>query len=278
VSPLSPRANPICYLPPRRLALSAWSLHVPFGMYLVDLLRPTSIVELGTRRGVSYSAFCQAVRYLGIRANCVAIDSWSGDAHTGAYGAAVMADLRKHHDSLYSDFSRLEQCLFEEALASFANESIDLLHIDGLHTYDAVRGDFEGWLPRMSQRGVVLFHDVTERRADFGVWRLWSELKERYPSLTFHHGHGLGVLGVGGSLPESVAQLLNSTEAQAQDLRTFFQRQGRLMWIRTMLESALKQPGALLEAILRYSNPRANRRAARLLVCRGCGVVHPPAS
>ena len=88
---MSPVDDPICYLPPRRLVLSAWSLHVPFGMYLVDILRPASIVELGTRKGVSYCAFCQAVKHLGIHANCVAVDSWSGDAHTGSYGAAVLA-------------------------------------------------------------------------------------------------------------------------------------------------------------------------------------------
>jgi hypothetical protein len=245
-----PGDNPICNLSPRRLVLSAWSLHVPFGMYLVDLLRPSCIVELGTRKGVSYCAFCQAVKYLGIDTSCAAIDSWSGDAHTGAYGAAVLANLRRHHDPLYGDFSRLEQCLFHEALASFRDGSIDLLHIDGLHTYEAVRSDFEKWLPRMSPRGVMLFHDVAERRADFGVWRLWAELADRYPSFLFHHGHGLGVLGVGNSLPDAVSQLLHSSEAEARLVRAFFRRRGRWLWTRTMMQSLLKHPGGLVETIL----------------------------
>jgi hypothetical protein len=222
-------------------------------MYLVDLLRPTSIVELGSRNGVSYCAFCQAVRYLGIDACCVAVDSWSGDAHTGAYGADVLADLRRHHDPLYGDFSRLEQSLFHEALTGFGERSIDLLHIDGLHTYDAVRTDLENWLPRMSRRGVILFHDVAERRADFGVWRLWSELTERYPSFTFYHGHGLGVLGVGDSLPEAVSAFLHCSDADAQSMRLFFLRQGRWMWRRTLLEASLRLPGRLLDALLETS-------------------------
>jgi hypothetical protein len=41
--------------------------------------------------------------------------------------------------------------------------------------------------------GVILFHDVAERGAGFGVWRLWVELKE-IRTLTFAHSHGLGVL------------------------------------------------------------------------------------
>src|SRR3954469_19760952 len=36
--------------------------HVPFGMYLVDAIRPRLLVELGAESSQSYSAFCQAIR------------------------------------------------------------------------------------------------------------------------------------------------------------------------------------------------------------------------
>jgi len=232
---------------------------VPFAMYLVDLLRPASIVELGTRRGVSYCAFCQAVQRLGLGTKCVAIDSWSGDAHTGAYGAAVLAELRRHHDPLYGKFSRLEQTLFDRALTNFPNGSIDLLHIDGLHTYDAVRRDFETWLPRMSARGVMLFHDVTERRGDFGVWRLWSQLDEQYPSFQFRHGHGLGVLGVGNALPAAVSELLQLSEAGAIPIRLYFERQGRVLRLQTIVEILRKHPVHLVEIMLEWLRNPASR-------------------
>ena len=96
----------------------------------------------------------------------------------------------------------------------------------------------------------MLFHDVAERRADFGVWRLWSELTQRYPSFTFHHGHGLGVLGVGGALPAPVSEFLHLTAAEAGRIRRLFLRQGRLQQFRTTLEMLWRRPNQLARAIL----------------------------
>ncbi|CAB4242816.1 protein of unknown function [Methylacidimicrobium sp. AP8] len=107
------------------------------------------------------------------------IDHWRGDEQAGEYGSEVLEDLRRHHDPRYGGFSRLLRESFEEALPRFAKGSIDLLHIDGLHSYQAVRRDFCSWLPRVSVRGVVLLHDVAVRREGFGVWRLWEEVSKR---------------------------------------------------------------------------------------------------
>lgn len=249
----SPADNPICYVQPKRLAVSAWVEHVPFGMYLIDLLRPVSIVELGTRNGVSYCGFCQAVLHLGLAAQCVAVDTWHGDGHTGVYGPGVLEELRIHHDSLYGTFSKLHQGLFDEAAAGFEYGSIDLLHVDGFHTYEAASHDFETWLPRLSNRGVVMFHDVTEHGRDFGVWKLWSELEARYPSFTFHHGHGLGVLGVGAELPAAVTELLHASQEEASQIRRFFHRQGRLVAMRLTADLALNTPARLVASTIRFA-------------------------
>ena len=82
-------------------------------------------------------------------------------------------------------------------MTCFEDGSVDLLHIDGLHTYDAVRSDFESWLPKMSNCGVVILHDTTVYEADFGVWQYWRELVARFPAVNLLHGHGLGIVYVG---------------------------------------------------------------------------------
>jgi GT2 family glycosyltransferase/glycosyltransferase involved in cell wall biosynthesis len=216
----------------------------------MDALRPRLLVELGTVTGVSYCAFCQAVKELGLTTRCYAVDTWEGDRQSGFYeGAEILRDLKAHHDPLYGEFSSLIQSTFDEAASSFEDGAIDLLHIDGYHTYEAVRHDFETWLPKMSERGVVLLHDINVREPSFGVWRLWEELKPRYPHLEFTHEHGLGLLATGSDLPEALARLLSAEEQEQWAALEFFSQLGRHLRIRLDKEQQLQAYSTQLQAL-----------------------------
>lgn len=233
--------RPIAFETPERLSeLSAWTEHTPFAMWAIDVLRPRVLVELGTHAGVSYCAFTQAVKTLGVAAACYAVDTWEGDAHTNkseaAYAGNVYEDLKAHHDPRYAGFSTMVRSTFEAAVGSFAEGSIDLLHIDGYHTYDAVRGDFETWQAKLSDRAVVLFHDINERGSDFGAWRFWDEVSQRYPSFHFLHGHGLGVLAVGPVQPEAMRWLTSLDAEGVAQVRTFFAARGHAVQVLVDLE------------------------------------------
>ena len=191
--------------------MSAWWGHVPFAHWLVEATRPGVIVELGTHNGVSFAAFCEAAQRNKIAAKCFAVDTWEGDEHAGHYGEKVYSGLSQFIASRYAGFAELLRTTFDEAVPYFADGSIDLLHIDGLHTYHAVKRDFENWLPKLSSRAVVLFHDTNVREREFGVWQLWAELRKQYPGFEFTHAHGLGVLLVGPQAPTALKSLAESS-------------------------------------------------------------------
>jgi hypothetical protein len=176
---------------------SAWIGHIPFAGWLVTALRPGIFVELGTHTGVSYLSFCQAIQENKINTKAFAVDTWQGDKHSREYDKSVFLQLKEHHDPLYGSFSQLLKTTFDQAVNLFDDNSVDLLHIDGLHTYEAVKHDFEVWLPKLSSRGIVLFHDIQVYKEDFGVHKLWNELSTIYPSFSFEHCYGLGILLVG---------------------------------------------------------------------------------
>lgn len=207
-------ASAIFRQPARQGAISAWWGHVPFAQWLVHVARPRRVVELGTHNGVSYAAFCSSVQVEQLDCRCTAVDTWEGDHQAGRYGSRVFDELRAWHDPAYSSFSTLMRCTFDEAAPRIEDGSVDLLHIDGLHTYEAVRHDLETWLPKMSRRGIVLLHDTEVRHGDFGVWRLWEEVKDRYPSFGFRHSHGLGVLAVGAEAAPAILALCATREPE----------------------------------------------------------------
>jgi hypothetical protein len=206
--------HPVLLLPPARITSPfGWVGHIPFAMLLVELAQPRLLVELGTHSGNSFNAFCQAVDHLELPTRCFAVDSWEGDPHAGAYSDEVYRALQTHVGGRYGRFATLLKMTFDEAKVHFADASIDILHIDGYHTYEAVRHDFENWLPKLSDQAVVLFHDTHVRQADFGVWRFWDELKQRYPAVEFPHSHGLGVLFVGKAIAPQLRVLLDMEPA-----------------------------------------------------------------
>ena len=209
----SPDFEPLLWPSCRPNKPSAWHGHVSFGHWLVHSCRPQVVVELGTHYGVSFGSFCNAVRRGQVPARCFAVDTWKGDSHSGKYENEVYEDLLLFVKNNFS-FAELHRCEFDEAVKKFEDKSIDLLHIDGYHTYEAAAHDFRTWLPKVSESGVILFHDIAVRGGDFGVWKLWEEVSLNYPNFSFIHSAGLGVLAVGSSPPDPILSLceLNKNE------------------------------------------------------------------
>lgn len=253
---------------------SAWLEHIPFAFWLVEHHRPRIIVELGVHTGPSLCAFCQAVLELGLDSRCFGIDTFGGDLHTGAYDSSILTELRAYHDPLYGGFSTLIQSRFENELDRFENGTIDLLHIDGLHYYESVKNDFEMWLPKLSRRGIVLFHDTNVHERDFGVSRLWAELKDKYPSMEFFHGFGLGVLAVGDDLGPAMASLFENKNGLEEVMRQFFSLLGSRLTLGIQSQKFMsleREVPALHEQVAVISRDLKGQQDQQVILQKGFG-------
>lgn len=209
---------------PRVYGVGAWTPHLHFGYDVAALLRPRTIVELGVDRGESYFAFCQAIAENNISARCFGIDTWQGDAHAGEYDETTFDEVSSHHAANYAAFSTLLRMTFDDARAQFADGSIDLLHIDGLHTEAAVRHDVYSWLPKLCAGGILLLHDVNVRSRGFGVWKVWDELQQRGRGWTFDIGPGLALWQKTPEmqLPQPLESLVDAPNDSAQRVETYY--------------------------------------------------------
>lgn len=211
------------FLKPARLTESAWIQHVPFAFWVTEQLKPKVLVELGVHTGLSYFSFCQSVKVNNLSTLCYGIDTWKGDEHAGVYSEEIWLDVQNYNTCEYASFSYLLKNTFDEALKYFEDKTIDLLHIDGYHSYEAVTDDFQKWLPKISDNAIVLFHDTVVRERDFGVYKFWRELKEKYQSFEFIHGHGLGVLAIGTSYSTALHELFELVdENQINKIRSVY--------------------------------------------------------
>jgi hypothetical protein len=216
---------------PRHMVFSTWTDHLPFGYDLVATTRPGALIELGVFHGQSYFGFCQSVVEQGLATRCYGVDTWLGDRHTSAYDERIHREVEEHNRTHYAGFSTLMRMTFEAAASRFDAESLDLIHLDGLHTYEAVRDDFRTWFPKLRAGGIFLFHDIRARLADFGVWRFWEELEREHETFAFDHGFGLGVLRKGGGHreddPDLLRLLFDSDPEERNRLRRFYAQASR---------------------------------------------------
>ena len=146
---------------------------------LVRLLqdrRLDTVVEIGTARGGTFATWCSLAEPDAV---LVSIDL-PGGAHGGGYSeqdAERFSGYARSRQQVHflRDDSHAETT--RDALAKILDgRSVDFLMIDGDHTYEGVRADYEMYSPFLAEGGIVAFHDILPRPA-YGVDRLWAEVK-----------------------------------------------------------------------------------------------------
>jgi cephalosporin hydroxylase len=164
---------------------------------LVQDLRPRTALEIGTFRGGTL--FIHS-RLATPDATLISID---------LPGSPLGWVWRWAHTPIFKRFTRNEQKLHllranshrketQLAVSKLLNgRQLDLLFVDGDHSYAGVRADFEMYSPFVRQGGVVAFHDIAVQPPPNQVARFWNEIKTRYPHKEILHRTTKDAMGIG---------------------------------------------------------------------------------
>ncbi len=92
-----------------------------------------------------------------------------------------------------------QQASLDKVKSELQGGALDILFIDGDHSYDGVRRDFEMYSPLVRLGGMVAFHDIAEHPPEAGceVSRLWQELKQHHQHVEIVKDPGQNWAGIG---------------------------------------------------------------------------------
>jgi predicted O-methyltransferase YrrM len=147
-------------------------------------LSPKRVLEIGTARGGTLYLWTQAAS---ADATIVSIDL-PGGAFGGAYPTCRVpfyqsfARPGQHLHLLRTDSHAPETV--HQVQSIFGPEPADFAFIDGDHTYEGVKSDFQLYGPLVRTGGIIAFHDIFSRpdSPDIQVDRFWNEIKRSYPT------------------------------------------------------------------------------------------------
>lgn len=79
------------------------------------------------------------------------------------------------------------------------NQKLDLIFIDGDHSYEGVKGDFELYSKLLDKNGIIAFHDIVNGTIENvgGVPKFWIEIKDKYKHIEFVENWNQGGFGIG---------------------------------------------------------------------------------
>ena len=173
----------------------------------VERIHPRRILEIGTANGGS---LLPITRLSASDAHVISVD-----LHHGEFGGGYPA----WRIPLYKSFARTTQRLdllrgdshdprtSDRVRTLLGKGPLDLLFIDGDHTFEGVRQDFETYGPLVRSGGLIGFHDINPPSDDApadgtrylvgGVPRYWREIRPHWDSQEFVAPSPRGCFGIG---------------------------------------------------------------------------------
>lgn len=160
--------------------------------------RPGRILEIGTARG---GTLCLLSRLAAPEATIISVDL-PGGRFGGGYAPfyiPIFKMFRHRSQRLHLIRGDSHSSHVHSAVRGvLGSEALDLLFIDGDHSYAGVKQDFDDYMPMVKQGGLVALHDIAEHADPMcQVGRFWSDLKSRYRTEEIIEDPKQGWAGIG---------------------------------------------------------------------------------
>jgi hypothetical protein len=211
---------------PDRIDSSGWREISPFVFWLIEIMRPNLIVDIGSQCGTAYSMLCQAIHQNEFETKCISVRYSSDDTLSDNHKISINRLQDAYEMSRYGHFLIFRDGGIVDPVAGIADRMVDMIYIDGMSISALRANSFLSWLPKLSERGVILLSGINRRSLSADAKRLWVEASEGLPKFELFHGEGLGLLGVGPNPPEQIRKLFALTVADARMMRSIYARLG----------------------------------------------------
>jgi len=168
-------------------------------LWILGNMKPKVVLEIGTANG--------GTLFLCSRISSKDATIISLDLPGGPFGGGYS----KWRIPLYKSFALADQqnyliradshsrTTLEKIKSILNGRKIDFLFIDGDHTYEGVKEDFEMYSPLVEKNGLIAFHDIVVHPPETGceVNKFWKEIKEGWDHLEITKDPDQGWGGIG---------------------------------------------------------------------------------
>ena len=154
---------------------------------IANSIQPKVIVEIGAFRGGSAACFAK------ISKTVVSIDEWIGRVNVDKIKQAC-----EYH---YINADSHSDEAIQELKSALNGRQIDVLFIDGDHTYKGAKRDFNMYKHLVRAGGIIGLHDILEsdhhKKLSCHVYKFWTELQQsNYNTQTISYDKDWGGIGV----------------------------------------------------------------------------------
>lgn len=129
---------------------------------LIKLNQLKTVVEIGVDMGSTTRYLCEATKYTG--GTVYGYDNWGdyGPANSWHHCSSKEEIERLLERNNFNNFKLFKVDTFSQEFKELiqSHKEIDFAFIDGDHSYDGIKSDFELVYPKLSYCGIIAFHDT----------------------------------------------------------------------------------------------------------------------